>query len=292
MKIPTVRELRQFARYHLVRRAFDYPARDPEMQVVSLGYDPGAFERALRASSERFELEELVRVTYRAASRPMFSVRSKHERPPRRRLLVLSGVHGNEQAGILCVPSVLERYRRAGDALASVALEVLTPVNPVGAAELSRFNAEGYDINRDFVRFGTVEARTVRAVIERRRPDFVLSLHEGPQDASFVFVNERVQPGLAEALLDQLAAKGIALATVDYFHAKLPRPGLSPSTVFSRIATRLWAQTLGMMAANAYCASLGIPELTLESSWKSSDRDARVSAHVELCMALLHAMAR
>lgn len=285
--MPTLSELRLFAQYHLLRRVHDHPARETELGVVSLGYEPAAFEAEIRARADRFDVREVARVSYRGAERPIFSVCSRNAHTARRRLLVLSGVHGNEQAGIVCVPEILDRYQAGCEGAHDVALEVITPVNPIGAAELSRFNAEGYDVNRDFVRFDTPEARVVRDAFDARRPDFVVSLHEGPQDASFMFANEHVSPERAARLLRALEAGGTVLAKTDYFGARLSPPGLSPSTRATRAVLALWAGTLGMMASNAFSAARGVPELTLESSWRSPDRAARVRAHVDLCLAVL-----
>lgn len=284
--MPTLAEIRLFAKYHLLRRVHDHPARETELGVVSLGYEPEAFEAEIRAQAEHFDVRELARVAYRGVRRPMFSVASRNAGATSKKLLVLSGVHGNEQAGILCVPEILARYHAQRERLRDVALEVLTPVNPIGAAELSRFNAQGYDINRDFVRFDTEEARVVRAAFDARRPDFVVSLHEGPHDASFMFANEHVAPELAARLLRALQEGGTELAKTDYFGARLTPPGLSPSTRASRAVLRLWAGTLGMMASNAFSGTRGVPELTLESSWRSADRAARVRGHVDLCLAV------
>jgi hypothetical protein len=289
--VPTLKELRLFAQYHLFRRVHDHPARETELGVVSLGYEPRAFESELRAFEGRFDVKEEGRVTYRGEERPILSVRSKNAATARRRLLVLSGVHGNEQAGIVCVPAILERYHAEAERFRDVALHVLTPVNPIGAAELSRFNGEGYDINRDFVRFDTEEARIARRIFDAVRPDFVASLHEGPQDAAFMFANEHVSSAVATRLLAALESGGTVLAEKDYFGARLTPRGLSPSTPANRAILRLWAGTLGMMASNAYSGTRGIPELTLESSWRSADRTARVRAHVDLCVALLGELA-
>lgn len=290
--MPTLKEVRLFAQYHLVRRVHDHPAKDKEMGVVSLGYEPHAFEAAVRAFSDRFDVKEEGKVAYRGEHRPILSVTTRNAATARRRVLVLSGVHGNEQAGILCVPDFLERFWAERERFAGVALEVLTPVNPIGAAELSRFNAEGYDINRDFVRFYTEEARIVRRSFDAHRPDFVVSLHEGPQDAAFMFANRHVEPDVAARMLAALEAGGTKLAEKDYFGARLVPPGLSPSTPAQRAVLRLWAATLGMMAANEYAARRGIPELTLESSWRSTDRSSRVRAHVNLCLAVCSELAR
>jgi hypothetical protein len=221
------------------------------------------------------------RATYRGWVRPILSVSSRATNPTQR-LLIVSGVHGNEQAGIVCVPEILDRFDRAGP----VALRVLTPVNAVGAAELSRFNADGYDINRDFLQFRTEEARLVRRVFDEYQPDFVLSLHEGPQDAAFLFTNRHVDGALARRLLAALEAGGTKLARKDYFGLPLHPPGLSASTPVRRGILRVWEATLKMRAVNEFAAARGLPEITLESSWRSEDRAARVRAHVDLALAL------
>jgi hypothetical protein len=277
----SVAELRAFVRLHLKQRAYDWPAPDEGLGVVPIGYEPEAFERAVRAFADRYDIVEEARVAYRGTTRPMLSV-STRTPDPARRLLIVSGIHGNEQAGILCVPEILERLDPGGP----VAVRILTPANPIGAAELSRFNGDGYDINRDFIRFTTAEARVVRRAFDDFRPDFVLSLHEGPQDAAFLFANPHVDDGLARRMLAALEAGGTTLAEKDYFGLRLKPRGLSASTPVSRTVLRVWEATLKMQAVNAYAAKLGIPELTLESGWRSPDRDARVRAHVDLTLAL------
>jgi hypothetical protein len=241
----------------------------------------------VRAFEDRYDIVEEARIAYRGTSRPMLSVSTRTPNP-RRRLLVVSGIHGNEQAGIVCIPEILERLDPAGP----VAVRILTPANPIGAAELSRFNGDGYDINRDFIRFTTEEARVVRRMVDEHRPDFVLSLHEGPQDAAFMFANPHVDPSLARRMLAALEAGGTQLAERDYFGLRLRPPGLSASTPVTRAVLRLWEATLKMQAVNAFVAARGIPELTLESGWRSPDRAARVRAHVDLTLALVADLAR
>jgi hypothetical protein len=285
--MPSLDDLRLFARFHLKQRAYDHPAQDTELGVVSLGYEPEAFEAAVRAFGDRYDVVEEARVAYQGTTRPILSVSSRTPNATKR-LLVCSGVHGNEQAGIVCIPEILERYADDG----TVALRVLTPVNAIGAAELSRFNADGYDINRDFTKFRTEEARVVRRAFDEYRPDFVVSLHEGPQDASFMFANRHVDAALARRLLAALEAGGTTLADKDYFGFTLKPTGLSASTPAQRAILRLWSATLGMMAVNEFASRRGIPEVTLESSWRSPDRAFRVQGHVDLVLELAEELAR
>ena len=170
-----MQDLRTFVRFHLKQRAYDHPAPDEGLGVVPLGYEPDAFEQAVRAFGDRYDVVEEGRVAYRRTTRPILSVSSRTSDPVKR-LLIVSGIHGNEQAGIVCIPEILERYDRDGP----VAMRVLTPVNAIGAAELSRFNADGYDINRDFIQFRTEEARLVRRVFDEFRPGLRAVAPRGP----------------------------------------------------------------------------------------------------------------
>jgi hypothetical protein len=278
------KDLATFAKYHLVRRSVTYPARELELGVVPLSFELERYVATIRAfDGERFEVRTEATVTYRERAHPILSVRSRG--PGAKTLLVLAGVHGNEHAGLLAVPSILEQWTSE-----RVRLVVVTPANPVGAAELSRYNAEGYDVNRDFVRFATPEARVVRDVYDRERPDFVLSLHEGPQDATFMFANRYVDDALARTLLDALAAGGTVLAEQDYFGMRLEPRGLSPTSRVGRAVNWLWSRALGMKATIGYSEDRGIPELVLESSWRLPDERARVRAHVDLVAAVARAL--
>jgi hypothetical protein len=275
-------DLRLFAKYHLKRRVVDYPAPETELGIVPLGFELDAYARTLHGFSGRFDVSTLAEIDYGGRAHPVMRVGTRNHGADRR-LLVLAGVHGNEHAGLLAIPEILERAPdRPG-----VELVAVTPVNPVGAAELSRYNAEGYDINRDFERFLTPEARVVRDVFEERRPDFVVSLHEGPQDATFMFANRHVDEAMAHRLLARLAEGGTKLASSDYFGLTLDPPGYSPMSRAAWMVSWVWAATLGMKASNMFADDRGVPELTLESSWRLPNRASRVRAHVDLVLSVL-----
>ena len=284
MKVPTVDEVRTFARYHLWRRAFDHPARDPALDVVELPYAPDELEATLREAARGLDVDVVERIPFRGRVHEVLSV-GLGPRSARERVLVLAGVHGNEHAGVLACPEIVRRLRETE--LRDVHVQILLPVNPVGAVERSRFNGEGYDINRDFVRFATPEARLVRRVIEALRPTFIVSLHEGPQDATFFFANPEVGEGRSARLARRLAAAGTKLATRDYFGRVLTPPGVAGPSLTTRALTFAWASLLGMQATQGYASRLGIPELTLESSWRSTDHAARLAAHVAMVLAVV-----
>lgn len=280
----TLDELRLFAKYHLKRRVVDYPARENELGIAPLDFDIDRYSETIRGYADRFVLTTLEEVSYGDRRYPMFSLQGGRDRAGKS-LVVLAGVHGNEHAGLLAVPAILEGYLARGDC--DVALTVVTPCNPVGAAELSRYNAEGYDINRDFVRFDTPEARAVAHACEDAAADFIVALHEGPQDATFMFANRFVDDELARQLLDRLEDGGTTLAERDYFKRKLDPKGYAPTSRGMWFVNELWARTLGMMATNMWADRRGVPELTLESSWRSTEPAERIRPHVDLVTGLL-----
>lgn len=278
-------DLRVFAKYHLKKRVYDHPARETELGVVPIGFEIDGYLDTIRSFGDRFDIDTLDEVEYADRTYPILCVRSRN-REAARCVVVLAGVHGNEQAGLLAIPDILDRFDGA-----SVRLVVVTPSNPVGAAELSRYNGDGYDINRDFVSFDTAEARAIRGVYDAEQPDFVLSLHEGPQDATFMFANQHVDGALARRLLDALERGGTTLATKDYFGMTLRPPGLSPMSRVGHAVSVLWARALAMKASGMFANDRKIPEITLESSWRLPDRETRVRAHIDLVEALVAELA-
>lgn len=277
-------DLRLFAKYHLIRRVVDHPAPETELGVFELDYDWCAYTDELRSVSSELRVGELERISYDGMHYPILRVDGRGQAGAAR-LLVLAGVHGNERAGVLAVPGILRAWTELSDPRPH--LTVVTPVNPVGAAKLSRYNGEGFDINRDFRRFETREARLVRRVADDVAPSFIVSLHEGPQEGTFLFTNGLVDAQLGSELLAEMERGGTELADRDYFGRRLNPPGYAPLTPTMTVLNVLWASTLGMMATGMWARERGIPEITIESSWRATDPSLRISGHVSLVRAVL-----
>lgn len=249
-------------------------------------FDLDAYEKRIRAfDGARFEVAEAATIRDRDEAHPILMVRSRVD--AERTLLVLAGVHGDERAGILAVPFLLEAWSSSlRGAHENVRLVVMTPVNPFGAAANRRTNAQRRDINRDFLRFVTPEARAVRAVFDEVNPNFVVSLHEGPQRGTFMFTNRYVGAPLAIALCDALAAGGTVLATRDYFGRSLRPAGCAPATAVTRAVWKFGASALGVQATITYSEGRSVPEIVLESSSRTTDEAARIRPHVDLVLAV------
>jgi hypothetical protein len=286
--MPSLDDLRNFARYHLVRRVHDYPAPETQLGVELLAYDEADYAALLRRPRAiACKVEQVAEVGYRGRRHAIHEITAG---TGTKRLLVLAGVHGNEHAGVLAVPRLLDALEPAE--LRDVSLVILTPVNPVGAAHGSRYNAHGFDINRDFTRFETPEAQLVRDTFAASPPYLILSLHEGPQDATFLFANRLVPQAMAMRLLAAIEAGGTLLATRDYFGRTLEPAGYAPMSRSMYLLSVLWARTLGMMATSMWADGHGLPEITLESSWRHPDAETRMAPHVSLVRAALAELQR
>jgi hypothetical protein len=100
------------------------------------------------------------------------------------RVLLWSQMHGNESTASMALADLFHflstadehpRARRISERLTIVAVPML---NPDGAERFQRRNAMGIDVNRDARALVTPEARILRVVHQRFRPEFGFNLHD------------------------------------------------------------------------------------------------------------------
>jgi predicted deacylase len=99
-------------------------------------------------------------------------------------VLLWSQMHGNESTATMALADVLRWMADSTpdplrDRLARELTVVMVPMlNPDGAEVFERENAWGIDINRDARRLATPEARALKALRDRVRPQFGFNLHD------------------------------------------------------------------------------------------------------------------
>lgn len=128
--------------------------------------------------SSRFRTEEIGRSVQ---GRPLTAI---HVGTGPVRVLAWSQMHGDESTasmglldlmswlGALDADSVRDRL------LTGITLTLVPMLNPDGAELFQRHNALGVDINRDARRLSTPEARALKDLHDRLRPDFGFNLHD------------------------------------------------------------------------------------------------------------------
>ena len=124
---------------------------------------------------------------------------------PRRRIYVSTGIHGDEPAGPLAARRLLLENLWPAD------IEVwLCPcLNPTGFPLNRRENAEGIDLNRQYLHLKAAETRAhVEWLKKAPRFDVALSLHEDWESNGFYLyeLNPDKQPSHAEEIIRRVAA--------------------------------------------------------------------------------------
>lgn len=100
------------------------------------------------------------------------------------RAFLWSQMHGDESTATMALADVFAFLAAPGrhplrDRLArELTVTFLPMLNPDGAEVFQRENAAGIDLNRDVRRLATPEARVLKAVRDRIRPDYGFNLHD------------------------------------------------------------------------------------------------------------------
>lgn len=103
-------------------------------------------------------------------------------RPNAPLIYVSAGIHGDEPAG----PLAVERFFEEGGFCDELSWMICPMLNPTGLARGTRENADGVDLNRDYLSRETAEVQAHVAWLERHpSPDVVLSLHEDWESTGF-----------------------------------------------------------------------------------------------------------
>ncbi|GAA2083438.1 DUF2817 domain-containing protein [Aeromicrobium tamlense] len=111
---------------------------------------------------------------------------------PKRVLLILGQMHGDEPAGRKTAQHAVKRVKPK----AGTGLWIIPTMNPDGAARKTRTNARGVDLNRNWPTSGWIrgtkgsrtyggpkkaserETRTMMKFLKSQRPDYIVSLHQ------------------------------------------------------------------------------------------------------------------
>lgn len=98
------------------------------------------------------------------------------------KILMWSQMHGNESTTTKAVLDVVN-YLRSGEPLAesilsSCTLHIIPILNPDGASQYTRVNANNVDLNRDAKQLTQPESRLLRAIFEEFAPEYCFNLHD------------------------------------------------------------------------------------------------------------------
>jgi murein peptide amidase A len=111
-----------------------------------------------------------------------------------------AGMHGDEPAGPLAMLELL----RAGFFRENATWRLCPVINPTGLAAGTRENANGLDLNRDYLICESLEIRSHKSWLAgRSAPDLFISLHEDWETSGFYYyeINQRCEEPQSPSLL-------------------------------------------------------------------------------------------
>ncbi|MCP5537853.1 MAG: M14 family metallocarboxypeptidase [Akkermansiaceae bacterium] len=122
------------------------------------------------------------------------------------RVYLSSGMHGDEPAG----PRAVMEMMAEGCFGNEVEWRICPLINPTGIAAGTRGNAQGVDLNRDYLRMATDEVRGHVGWLARQPvPDVFLSLHEDWESSGFYLyeIQKYACASVAHSILEAAAAE-------------------------------------------------------------------------------------
>ena len=123
---------------------------------------------------------------------------------PSAHVYISAGIHGDEPAGPLAMRQLLRENKWPKD----ISLSVFPCLNPAGFAMHRRENAEGLDLNRQYLQPLAAETRAHIAWLQHQpRFDLCLALHEDWESRGFYVyeLNADSQPSLAGKIVERVA---------------------------------------------------------------------------------------
>ncbi|MGB1129558.1 MAG: M14 family metallopeptidase [Haloferula sp.] len=142
-------------------------------------FDPALFLREFREEAEKrgFSCATLGETP----AGPLLGFTSAGQGTPR---YLSSGIHGDEPAGPLAALELL----KDGFFEDGTAWSICPAINPAGLAAGRRENADGVDLNRDYLTRATAEVKAHAAWLDALPvPELFLSLHEDWESSGFYF---------------------------------------------------------------------------------------------------------
>jgi hypothetical protein len=204
------------------------------------------------------------------------------------RVLVVSGVHGTETAGVEAVLRIAELLARDPGRFAAVSIDLVPVINPWGWVYGYRYDGEGEDVNRDFASRRTQEARIVRGLMDRSGGyDLVLDLHESKKTGYFIYQYLPAAEGLGATYVRLLRKMGRPRENNYREGAFAARDG-----ILSIPAAALpWIALGGRLSLEQYARLHGTRHAYTVETPLRDDFEQRVTVHVQTVLAFIDAIA-
>ncbi len=264
------------------------PLKSPENTGAPAVRDLTTVQKILQtadAASAHLLLTEIGRVNAPGFDAPIWRVTYRPFQAGLKRVLLLSGLHGSETAGVDYVLTLIQRLSSTPGSAALCDMDILPMVNPWGWVHDGPFTTGGIDIADDFTRFDSQEARVIRRFLREKRYDLVLDLREDSHAKGFYLRRYGMDsPPASDRMVDRIRRAGYPIESDPNLMLLKPRDGTVDIPVWSLVFWRLTRQLTigGYMRRNV---SSGVFTIVTPASLPLDDRIAMQKMAVEALLA-------
>jgi hypothetical protein len=204
------------------------------------------------------------------------------------KVLLVSGVHGTELAGVEALLRLAEELGSDPRLAAGATIDIVPVANPWGWAYGYRYDGEGEDVNRDFSSGRTQEARFVRGLMDREGPyDLVMDLHESKKPGYFIYQYLPPEEGLGAQYVRLLKAMGLPRENTYREGLFRARDGIlqlpTASLVWISLGRRLSLEHYARLHGTRHAYTVETP--------LSADYEERVAVHERTVLAFIDRLA-
>jgi hypothetical protein len=196
----------------------------------------------------------------------------------KRKIMIIASVHGDEPAGALTIPLLLNDITSNPSFYEGTALYIICPINPVGLAFTSRENGNGCNINRDFELQTQKETKNIIKAIQIQHPDLILDIHENHGEfKTCLLANHIVGDNFGELICKQLTNASVELTSepVGISNDVLSPNGWSKQGLYERLVK----YTAGYGDLRGYGNSINLPVIALEC-----DQSLSIEKRKSICL--------
>ncbi len=199
----------------------------------------------------------------------------------KRTALIVGGIHGNEPASVQAILNVINIIKNNTELYNEWTIYFIPIANPWGFANFSRFSENQHDINRDFKKFKSDEAKFISRFLKDKKFDLVIDLHEDRFSKGFYFFSLGKNNILSSKIISGLKCKienDIRFYTLKVKNGVINVPGLIERLTF----------IFGRTGLVNYCNLNNSKQTYLFETPKCLNLTERVKMHVNAVDLALH----
>ncbi len=227
----------------------------------------------IQLSKDKFNISVLTTIYYQKDTFNIYSIKFNPNKE--KKLLIMTGMHGSETAGVCAIPKIIDDIIKNNDKYSNFNIEIVYPLNPVGLKLFSRVNECGCDINRDFKLFKTIQSKLIKELFLKNKYDIVLDLHEGSYKGHAILTNNIIDQSLIQSLNNYLQQNKIKQSS--FTSGK----GNSIETFIQFYKYNSFISNFGeTKMVFKFANDCKLEYITSESDAESEDYEMRINSHV------------